>query len=129
MTIATHARPAARPADAVPVSERGADHGRLLIRCRDQPGIVSAIGSFLAGAGANIVTLAQHSTAETGGAFFQRTEFHVPGLAAARDELERAFAAEVAGRFGMEFTLTEAAKRKRVATMVSKTDHCVLDLL
>jgi formyltetrahydrofolate deformylase len=29
----------------------------------------------------------------------------------------------------MDFTLTEAAQPKRVAIMVSKTDHCVLDLL
>ena len=35
-----------------------------------------------------------------GGAFFQRTEFRLPGLTAARDELERAFAIEVAGPFG-----------------------------
>jgi len=101
------------------------DHGGLLIRCQDQPGVVSAISTFLADAGANIVTLAQHSTAEVGGASFQRTEFHLPGLPAARDELEQAFAADVAGRFGMEFSLTEAASPKRVAIMVSKTDHCV----
>jgi formyltetrahydrofolate deformylase len=90
---------------------------------------VSAISTFLAGAGANIVTLAQHSTAESGGALFQRTEFHLPCLPAAPDELERVFASQVAGRFGMEFTLTEAARPKRVAIMVSKTDHCILDLL
>jgi methylenetetrahydrofolate reductase (NADPH) len=114
---------------ATPGPERSADHGRLLIRCSDRPGVVSAISTFLTDAGANIVTLAQHSTAEAGGAFFQRTEFHLPGLPAARDELERAFAADVAGRFDIEFTLTEAAKPKRVAIMVSKTDHCVLDLL
>jgi formyltetrahydrofolate hydrolase len=64
-----------------------------------------------------------------GGQFFQRTEFHLPGLPTARDELERTFATEVAERFGMEFRLTEAAKPKRVAIMVSKSDHCVLDLL
>ena len=114
---------------AAPGPEHSADHGRLLIRCQDRPGIVSAISTFLTDAGANIVTLAQHSTTEAGGAFFQRTEFHLPGLPAARDELERAFAADVAGRFDIEFTLTEAAKPKRVAIMVSKTDHCVLDLL
>jgi len=129
VTTTTQARPTARLAGITSASEHGADHGRLLIQCQDQPGIVSAISTFLTGAGANIVTLAQHSTAESGGAFFQRTEFHLLGLAAARDELERAFAAEVAGRFGMEFKLTEAAKPKRVAIMVSKTDHCVLDLL
>ena len=129
MTATTKARPAPRFPGTSPASGHSADHGRLLIHCQDQPGIVSAISTFLAAAGANLATLAQHSTAESGGAFFQRTEFYLPGLPAARDELERAFAAEVAGRFGMEFTLTEAAKPKRVAIMVSKTDHCVLDLL
>ncbi|RZU31081.1 formyltetrahydrofolate deformylase [Blastococcus saxobsidens] len=106
-----------------------ADHGRLLVQCSDQPGIVSAVSTFLTDAGANIVTLDQHSTAAEGGAFFQRTEFHLPGLAAAREDLERAFAAEVAEKFGMQFRLSEAARPKRVAIMVSKTDHCVLDLL
>jgi formyltetrahydrofolate deformylase len=125
----TQARPAARLIDTTQASGHNTDHGRLLIQCQDQPGIVSAISTFLAGAGANIVTLAQHSTSESGGAFFQRTEFRLSGLAAAREELERAFAAEVAGRFGMEFTFAEAAKPKRVAIMVSKADHCVLDLL
>jgi formyltetrahydrofolate hydrolase len=41
-----------------------------------------------------------------GGAFFQRTEFHLPGLPAARDELERAFPAVVADRFDIAFTTT-----------------------
>ncbi|MQA34391.1 formyltetrahydrofolate deformylase [Modestobacter roseus] len=110
-------------------SAHDGDHGRLLIHCADRPGIVSAIGTFLAGAGANIVTLDQFSTAEGGGTFFQRTEFHLPGLTATREELERSFAATVADEFDMQFTLTEARKPKRVAIMVSKTDHCVLDLL
>jgi formyltetrahydrofolate deformylase len=127
MTTTTLARAGARHPDATSAPGPSADRGRLLIQCQDQPGIVSAISTFLTGTGANIMTLAQHSTAD-GGAFFQRTEFHLPGLTAARDELELAFA-EVAGKFGMEFTLTEAAKPKRVAIMVSKTDHCVLDLL
>ncbi len=124
--LSTTATPLPR---STPAGARDADHGRLLIQCSDQPGIVSAVSTFLTGAGANIVTLAQHATDEEGGAFFQRTEFHVAGLPAARDELERAFAAEVAARFGMAFRFSEAAKPKRVAIMVSKTDHCVLDLL
>jgi formyltetrahydrofolate deformylase len=129
MTVTIAADQAVASRSAPSGAERGTGHGRLLIYCQDRPGIVSAVGTFLAGAGANIVALDQHSTAENDGAFFQRTEFHLPGLLAARDELERAFAAEVAERFGMTFTLTEAAKPKRVAIMVSKTDHCVLDLL
>jgi formyltetrahydrofolate deformylase len=114
---------------ATPVPHPDADHGRLLIQCEDRPGVVSTVSTFLTRAGANIVTLDQFSTAAEGGAFFQRTEFHLPGLAAAREDLERSFAAEVAEQFGMRFQLTEAAKPKRVAILVSKTDHCVLDLL
>ncbi|MGV0993174.1 MAG: formyltetrahydrofolate deformylase [Mycobacterium sp.] len=105
------------------------DIGRLLLRCSDRPGLVAAITSFLAEAGANIVSLDQHSTEETGGIFMQRTIFHLPGLAAARDDLERAFAEQIAGPFEMDFRLTEAAKPKRVALMASKEDHCLLDLL
>ncbi|MEI4273854.1 formyltetrahydrofolate deformylase [Klenkia sp. LSe6-5] len=105
------------------------DHGRLLIQCPDRPGIVSAISTFLTEAGANIITLDQHATEGADGQFFQRTQFHLPGLPAAREGLARSFAAQVAAQFHMEFRLTETAKPKRVAIMVSKTDHCVLDLL
>jgi formyltetrahydrofolate deformylase len=103
--------------------------GRLLLSCADRPGLVAAVSTFLAQAGANIVSLDQHSTEPTGGMFMQRTIFHLPGLTAIRDELEREFAEQVAAKFGMDFRLTEAAKRKRVAIMASKEDHCLLDLL
>jgi formyltetrahydrofolate deformylase len=106
-----------------------ADIGRLLLRCADRPGLVAAVSAFLAGAGANIVSLDQHATSQSGGTFMQRTIFHLPGLAAARDSLERDFAEQVAGRYEMDFRLTEAAKPKRVAIMASREDHCLLDLL
>ena len=105
------------------------DIGRLLLRCDDRPGLVAAITSFLARAGANIVSLDQHSTQQTGGMFMQRTIFHLPGLAAVRSELEQDFRAQVAEPFGIDFRLTEAAKPKRVALMASTEDHCLLDLL
>ncbi|MCV7187540.1 formyltetrahydrofolate deformylase [Mycolicibacterium thermoresistibile] len=106
-----------------------ADVGRLLLRCPDRPGLVAAVSAFLAEAGANIISLDQHSTEQTGGIFMQRTIFHLPGLPAVRDTLEREFAERVAGRFGMDFKLTEAARPKRVAIMASREDHCLLDLL
>ena len=68
------------------------DTGRLLLRCADRPGLVAAVTSFLAESGANIISLDQHSTQQTGGIFMQRTIFHLPGLAAARPDLEREFA-------------------------------------
>ncbi len=115
-----------RPGDGTVPSE---DVARLLVHCPDRPGIVSAVSSFLTNAGANIVSLGQHSSEPQDGTFFQRTVFHLPDLMARRAELERAFAAEVAGPMDMEFTLTEAVKPKRIAIMVSKLDHCLLDLL
>jgi len=105
------------------------DLGRLLLRCADRPGLVAAVSTFLAGAGANIISLDQHATSQSGGTFMQRTIFHLPGLAAARDELEREFAEKVATPYEIDFRLTEAAKPKRVAIMASKDDHCLLDLL
>ena len=99
---------------------------RLLVQCPDRPGIVAAVSSLLARHGANIVQSDQYSTDPEGGRFFLRMTFHVDApLAALRD----AFAAEVAEPFGMDFRLYDAAVPKRVAIMVSRYDHCLLDLL
>ena len=106
-----------------------ADFGRLLLRCPDQPGIVAAVSSFMTRAGANIVSLDQHSTAAEGGTFLQRTIFHLPGLTAARDGLRDSFNREVAEPLGIDFRLTEASRPKRVAILASREDHCLLDLL
>jgi len=68
--------------------------GRLLIQCRDRPGIVSAVSGLLAEFGANIISLDQHSTDPSGGEFFQRTEFHLDHLSARRADLEAEIQAE-----------------------------------
>lgn len=104
------------------------DTARLLIACDDQPGIVAAVAGVLAQQGANIISLDQHSTDSEGGRFFQRTVIHLDGLAAARPALEADIAA-VAERFGMEWSLHDVARRKRVAIFVSKYDHCLMELL
>ncbi|BBX60147.1 Formyltetrahydrofolate deformylase [Mycobacterium shottsii] len=106
-----------------------ADIGRLLLRCHDHPGIIAAVSTFLTQAGANIISLDQHSTAPEGGTLLQRAIFHLPGLTAAIDELQREFGSAVADKFDIDYRFTEAAKPKRVAIMASKEDHCLLDLL
>ncbi len=121
---------AAEPGDCEATAAQGVtDVGRLLLRCNDRPGLVAAVSTFLTRAGANIVSLDQHSTQRSGGMFMQRAIFHLPGLSVARDALEREFADEIANPFDMDFRLTEAATAKRVAIMASKDDHCLLDLL
>jgi Stage II sporulation protein E (SpoIIE)/ACT domain len=57
MTTTAPAVSATALMSAAPASEHSTDHGRLLIRCQDRPGIVSAISTFLTDVGANIVTL------------------------------------------------------------------------
>lgn len=105
------------------------DMGRLLIRCSDRSGVVAAVSGFLAAQGANIVSLDQHSTDPEGGEFFQRTVFHLPGLAAALPGLAAEFSDGVAEPFGMDWQISDAAQPRRVAIMVSRMDHCLLDLL
>jgi formyltetrahydrofolate deformylase len=101
---------------------------RLLISCADRPGIVAAVAGMLGGAGANIVQSDQHSTDPEGGSFYMRVEFALDGMPARRAELEREFTA-VAERFGMDWRIWYAWERKRVAVLVSRYDHCLLDLL
>ncbi|MGI9096891.1 MAG: formyltetrahydrofolate deformylase [Solirubrobacteraceae bacterium] len=116
---------------AVPATGRSAspDIGRLLVSCADRPGIVAAVSRFLYERGANIIESDQYSTDPEDGTFFLRTVFHLAHLAAARVELHRSFATEVAEPFRMEWQLTDAGVPKRVAIMVSRYDHCLLDLL
>ncbi|HYV15841.1 MAG TPA: formyltetrahydrofolate deformylase [Conexibacter sp.] len=102
---------------------------RLLISCADRRGIVAAVSRFLFEHGANVLDADQHSTDPEGGTFFMRMEFHLEGLDVGRAELEAAFAAHVAEQFGMEWSIAYAADRKRIAILVSREDHCLLDLL
>lgn len=115
------------PAGA-PKLPRHKDIGRLLLNCPDRRGVIAAVSTFLTNAGANIISLDQHSTAPEDGVFLQRTVFHLPGLAAAQPELEREFHS-VAQEFDMDYRFTDASRPKRVAIMASTADHCLLDLL
>lgn len=108
---------------------RGADHtGRLLISCPDRPGIVAAVSQFLFDQGANIVTSDQYSTDPEHGRFFMRSAFYLPAIDEDRNAFEAAFAV-VAERFAMTWRIAYARDRRRVVLMVSREEHCLLDLL
>ena len=100
---------------------------RLLIGCADRPGIVAAVSSFLFDRGANIVSSHQYSSDPSGGRFFLRTEFFLEGPFE-RDRFQESFDTAV-GRFAMEWTIRWWGERQRVAILVSRHDHCLLDLL
>ena len=96
--------------------------------CADRPGIVASVAGFLAERGANIVALDQHSTdPAAGGHFFMRLEF-TPRPGDDEKAIGAAFAS-VAERFGMTWQIAYSGRQKRVAVLVSRYDHCLVDLL
>jgi len=105
------------------------DAGRLLVACDDRPGIIAAVSTFLFEEGANIMTSHQYSTDPTRGKFFLRMEFLLAGLAERRDEFERRFGARVGEPFGMDWSFRYHGQRPRTAILVSRYDHCLVDLL
>jgi formyltetrahydrofolate deformylase len=101
---------------------------RLLVGCPDRPGIVAAVSGFLYERGANIVSSHQYSSDPTGGRFFMRTEFFLePGHE--RASVQASFESEVARRFEMDWRMRWWGERQRIAILVSRQDHCLLDLL
>lgn len=102
---------------------------RLLISCPDKPGIVAAVSQFLYSHGANVLDSSQHSTDPTGGTFFMRMAFYLEDLDVTRKQFERAFADVVAKPFAMNWRVSYADVTPRMAILVSKYDHCLLELL
>lgn len=100
---------------------------RLLVSCPDRPGIVAAIAGFLYSHGANILTAGQHTTHPTEGTFFMRVEFALPA-SVSRETFEAGFAEQVAAPFGMDWRVSYGTV-KRMAVLVSRYDHCLIDLL
>jgi formyltetrahydrofolate deformylase len=102
---------------------------RLLIDCADRPGIVAAVSGFLFEQGANIVSSHQYSSDPIGRRFYLRTEFFLEGLGEARDSFQRSFEEAVAQRFAMDWELRYWGELRRVGILVSRHDHCLMDLL
>jgi formyltetrahydrofolate deformylase len=102
---------------------------RLLITCPDRPGIVSAVTKFLYHHSVNITELDQHSSDPSGGKFFMRLEFQTPTMDVSLTALRQAFGDVVGKPFQMNWHLSDAAERPRMAVLVSKHDHALLELL
>ena len=104
------------------------DHQYVLtLSCPDRPGIVSAVSTFLAHDGQNILDAQQFDDVETR-KFFMRVVFTAADLAVELSALQTGFAA-IAERFGMDWQMRDRAVHRRVMLMVSKSDHCLVDIL
>jgi len=104
------------------------DHQYVLtLSCPDRPGIVSAVSTFLAHNGQNILDAQQFDDVETK-KFFMRVVFTAADLAVELSALQTGFTA-IAERFGMDWQMRDRAARRRVMLLVSKSDHCLVDIL
>ena len=97
----------------------------LTVQCPDRRGIVHAVSGALLDVGGNIVENAQFEDVDSG-IFCLRAVFEADvGIAdAARARLDQRLVG-----FGAQIVLRSAALRPRVMIMVSKFDHCLVDLL
>ncbi|MGC2774040.1 MAG: formyltetrahydrofolate deformylase [Bradyrhizobium sp.] len=104
------------------------DHQYVLtLSCPDRPGIVSAVSTFLAHNGQNILDAQQFGDFETGH-FFMRVVFTAADLAVNLSALQTGFTA-IADRFAMDWQMRDRAGQRRVMLLVSKFDHCLVDIL
>jgi formyltetrahydrofolate deformylase len=96
----------------------------LTVSCADRPGIVAAVSTYLFNQGCNILDAQQYNDVATG-LFFMRVTFESEAEAAS---LRGGFET-IADRFAMTWVMRDTADRKRVMILVSKFDHCLVDIL
>ena len=88
----------------------------LTLSCPDRPGIVSAVSTFLAHNGQNILDAQQFDDIETS-KFFMRVVFTAADLAVELQALQTGFTA-IADRFNMDWRMRDLVYRRRVMPLV-----------
>ncbi|WP_168013125.1 formyltetrahydrofolate deformylase [Halomonas salinarum] len=100
----------------------------LTVSCKTGTGIVSGITSYLSDRGCNIIELAQFDDKVTG-RFFMRSVFSIlPDASHTIDDLRSGFL-DLAEKFDLEWAMHDAHRPTKVLIMVSRFDHCLVDLL
>ena len=99
----------------------------LTLSCANRPGIVSTVSTALFEGGFNILDAQQFDDTETGN-FFMRVVFNPAAPNADVERLNDKFMA-IGAEFAMSLAMRRADQRKRVLLMVSRFDHCLVDLL
>ena len=99
----------------------------LLISCPDRKGEVAAIADFVYRHNGNILHADEHADEESG-LFLMRVEFDANEFDIDLADFGRHFS-PVAESFRMKWRLAQSSHRQRMIILVSKYDHCLVDLL
>lgn len=104
----------------------------LTATCPDKRGLISSITNCIAKNNGNILNLAQHTSTDLG-VFFCRIQFEVPATADGGVFFSPAtFMADfsdIADEFKISWKLFDKSVKQRMAVLVSKTSHCLYELL
>jgi formyltetrahydrofolate deformylase len=101
----------------------------LTLACADRPGITARVTGFLFERGCNILDAQQFNDRAANGGddrFFMRVVFDPDGSTC---DMMRSEFARLAGEFGMAWKMAREDRPRRTIIMVSKFDHCLVDLL
>ncbi len=99
----------------------------LLISCPDRKGLVAAISDFVYRHGGNILHADEHGD-ESSKLFLMRVEFDPSEFDIDLAEFPKHFS-PIAAKFQMEWRLARSDRRPKMAVLVSRYDHCLVDLL
>ena len=99
----------------------------LLVSCPDRKGIVAGIADFVFQHNGNILHADEHADEESN-LFLTRVEFDPADFDFELSQFPQHFA-PIAAKFEMQWRLARSAYRPKMVILVSKHDHCLLDLL
>jgi formyltetrahydrofolate deformylase len=99
----------------------------LTLSCANRPGIVAKVSAALFDGGFNILDAQQFDDTETGD-FFMRVSFNPAQSHANIEAFRETFKATAIG-LAMTWSMRPVDQLKRVVLMVSRFDHCLVDLL
>jgi formyltetrahydrofolate deformylase len=99
----------------------------LLISCPDRKGLVATIADFVFRHNGNILHADEHAD-ESSNLFLMRVEFDPTDFDINLADFSKHFS-PIAQQFEMNWRLAQSKYRPRMAILVSKYDHCLVDLL
>jgi len=100
----------------------------LLMHCPDQKGIVHAVTDFLLKNNGNIIDIDQHVDGDSGH-FYMRVEWELDDFNIPHEKVAEYFKTLVASKYELSYSLNFVNQRPRIALFVSKSSHCLHDIL
>lgn len=100
----------------------------VLISCQDQKGIIAKVSNWFYERGLNILHCQQYASKDEQPIFFMRIEADTDESRLSKAEIEEQFSV-FALNMKLSYKLFYSSVKQRVAILVSKTSHCLYELL